>query len=179
MFVAPSVAIGQRRHADIAELHDGRRSVVIELKQVWGADAIWDWRGKARRELRDEFPSARSPLHAVILKEGQRADHAANELAVVLLEVVHFLTFQTECDADFRKERGLAAYSRRKGSPASPDETDSLLRSYLQSLGKPYGPIVLANRAVDSKTGVTFSIHAMFAPVTRLRAPAAKSTALA
>jgi hypothetical protein len=172
VFVAPSVAVklgpdrsgkGHTVRVDIAELRDGRPSVVIELKQVWGADAIWT-RGNHEKAA-DAYPD-KAVLHAVILCEGKRAQDAAAELGVVLLEVVYFHNFHTNAHKAFRKERGLAAYRPNRRSPDSPDETDSLLLSYLVSLGKPYGPIIVADHEVDPKTGLNFSIHAMFAPVT-------------
>lgn len=170
-FVAPEVLVGLRQHADIAELRHGRPAVVIELKLVWGADAIWKKGTQPRAEA--AYPDVTPVLRAVVLYEGWRARSAAAELGVVLLEVVHI---HTPTDRAFRKERGLALQAEL--SP-SPDVTDSLLGSYLAALGQPCDPIILADHAVDSKTGVSFSIHAMFAPVThQLRAPAAKSAAL-
>ena len=77
VFVAPEVLVGRRQHADIAELHHGRPAVVIELKFVWGADAIWRKGSQARAEA--AYPDVTPVLRAVILYEGWRArDAAAN-----------------------------------------------------------------------------------------------------
>jgi hypothetical protein len=80
----------------------------------------------------------------------------------VLLEVVHV---HTETTGPWRKKRGLSSEARVSRTP---DETNKMLLAQLRSLGPPHGPIVLADQVTDAKTAVSFSIHAMFAPVTDL-----------
>lgn len=163
-FVAPGVAAGEGRRADIGVQQDDLVTVVIEMKQVWGSDPYWRLDGNTRKAVA-AYPvgvKAKSVLHAVMMYEGGRARAAATELGIVLLSLVHV---HTETKPNWRKERGLS--SEAKLSP-TPTETDSLLIAQLESLGPPRGPVILADRVTDAKTEVCFSIHAMFAPVIRL-----------
>jgi hypothetical protein len=93
-FVAPGVAAGGGRRADIGEQRDGLIPVAIEMKHVWGSDPRWKL-NKSTRKAVDAYPvgvKAQSVLHAVMMYEGARAREASTELGIVLLAVVHVHT---------------------------------------------------------------------------------------